>query len=301
MAVGSSLKTGAEHDNHVANQPTLLGQRYLTDGRWNQDGDPTTADDSDTAYPASAAYDGNCGTMTRPASAQTIWYYIGWLPVTTLDAIFIHVLSGEGGDGTPRFSAQLLDAAFNALEIELCGSEWFICNKRLFVPDIKISGDSGNDQREFTAAVYVRLKFDCTVSGGDGRPQISEIITGNQRQLSRGPLYPYDVLNRNAMIQAHSSASGIITSITHFENKLDLRADFSLDGTAQRNQITSFWADIGGGARPFIWCPQPQSAQNTAWLMTSRKKLLELPRIEYAIWNWSLDTIEQGGYLLGDE
>ena len=304
MALPSALLTGDDVTNHAADYPAIMGTTRLSSGRWNADGNPATADASDASYPATGAYDGHCGTMTRmDAAAQVRWYVAdrGANP-DPLDALFLHCI--EQGYASATLTVYVSDGSTDE-EITSISSDHFQSSKRLFVTEMQMSGDSGDEQRQWTTARYIKLKFDAG-AGHTCRPQLTEVIAGEQRQLGRLPLHPYSGIDEDTAMDASTTLAGAESTTTHYAGAHAMSGvQYRFENTTQRDLVRSMWADCGRGARPWIWCPNPDTAPDTAYLMRwteSSPRKLRLRRIDGPnIWEWTINAVEQGGYLLVDE
>jgi hypothetical protein len=315
MALATSQLGATDNAYYVADRPTMLACPIFEAGtRWNADGDIGTADDSDSDYPVPAAYDGAMHTYTRGAQQQQVWYFIAELPTgfRTIDAVFVHIQDVDS-DANVTMTAAVSDD----------GSDWtgpppggdVISNisetlgdgqlYRFFFPELERAGDSGDDQRQWTGAKYFRLGFDA--GGGQVcRPQLNELIIGQQRQMPTNPLYPLGEDDDDARNEVFVSRSGVRTIYQNFGGAKSLAARWvfgtATDAAKIKSAATGLRADMSYGARPFVWCPAPYTAPNTAYLMALRSPNdFRMPRTSSVQWEWALDAVEQGGALVVDE
>ena len=293
MTIGHTLITGDDAAYHALDKPALFAVRRQSVARWNDTGAPAAADETDPAYPISAAYDGHFGTQTRPLGAQEIWWYVGTLDTTTVDAILLHIYDADEAAVTVYLSDGATDHPITSI-----ASDYFATAKRLFCPKLWIASDSEDDQRRFTGVLYIKIRF--VKSASTCTPAVTEVAAGRQRQLRRMPLEPYDDAARRSGLGEYESKSGIVTKQGNFLGKFALSADWSTEESQMGALFRDWWSDTKYGLLPFIWCPAPKSAPNSATLMVSGSDF-NLPRVKANIREISVRAIEQGGSLLVDE
>ena len=300
MAIESTVITGDHATGYSADAPCLAASTRGTAGRWNADGNPATADASDAAYPATAAYDGNYSTITRMAAGATRWYVLT-LPSSTVDCISVHVHDAglAGGATYAEMTAYLSDSEATPTDLEITGitsaRARFDGNpQRLFVPRLQISGDTGDTARRFTGAVYLKLKF--VADAGTCRPQLSECHAGRARQMQRRYLYPD---NERALVgnnRLHTATSGLVTRYQVHGGLIRLDERFALTSSTEADEMASWFEDTSHGLHKTIWCPRPKSAPDTYALINMDTDALNLPRQHVGQWDFRLQGLEDGGF-----
>jgi hypothetical protein len=317
MALASAQIGSTDNGYYQADKPTMLACPPFADGgntKWRTDGVVGSADQADADYPVQSAYDGQLATFTRPTSAQQVWYFIADLATGfwTIDAIFLHV---QDVDDTNN-------ATYLSWDVSADGSVWESIDNldthygttpmvnsaiyREFWPILQDSGsDSGDDQRQWTGARYLRIKFDAD-AGETCQPQINELIVGQQRQMPTRPLYPFGEDDDDASNEVFISQSGQRTIYQTYGGGKSIEARWvfgnATDAAKIKSGSTGLRADMKYGARPFIWCPNPYTAKDTAYLMTSRSpNEFRMKRTSSVQWEFQIDATETGGSYLVNE
>lgn len=299
MAIAHSVITGDHATGYSADAPCLYASRRGAAGRWNTDGNPATADASDTDYPAVSAWDGDFAVVTRPNAQAAIWWYVLTLDTSVVDAIMYHPVEWgfAGGGGEIDTTVYLSDGTTDHQAVGGGYSE--VSPLRWFAPQLRISGDGGDTQRRFTGVVYMKLKFQA--DAGTCRPQLTELSAGRARQLMRRPQYREHDRARTSGIREHIARSGRVTGVVDYAGAKVLNETIRLGSSDQADVIDSWWADTGYGARKSVWCPRPKSAHTTWWLMNHPGKAYDPPRVSHGTWEARLRGVEDGSSLAVDE
>jgi hypothetical protein len=237
-------------------------------------------------------------SYTRPNAAQQVWWLRCVLAAaSTVDAVFIHALTMAHATTTVTVyvSDDSTDDAVSTIDADL----WDGGGLRLFEPCMQKTGDSAGQQRQWTGATVIKIKFDAGV-GHNCRPQVTEVVAGQQRQLAVNPLYPYDPYASESVVEQSESKAGVVTTYKEVGGRKVVEADFKLYNTTQAGIINSLWDDTDKGTRPVVWCPNPSTDPNRAWLLRMAPALA-LPRRGPNEYGWQLKGIEQGGSLLCTE
>lgn len=131
----------------------------------------------------------------------------------------------------------------------------------------------------YSGSGYVRVRF--TAPAGF-TPYIGEFWLGRRRQLRAGLADHHDPDARasTAFVQDDGSTASVKALATGRREPEIMIHTNDRDATLlDQSTLRSWWSDIGYGSRSFIWCPNPATAQDTAYLCRTNAKDLDLPKI----------------------
>jgi hypothetical protein len=306
MAVTVTTITGIDATHFQRGEPAFLAAPIPTAARWTDTGNPTAASKNDAAFPVQAAYDGHMGSITRPNAAQQTWWFTATLPSPNIvTAIFLGLRTTAMNGASCTTTVYVSDTTTDAGDVAITGAfdaDHFGAGaaKRLGAAMLQVSGDSGTTQRKFSGVAYIKIKFDAG-AGKTCRPQITELIAGQLRQLDRLPLHPYSQYALDTRVDSHLAANGAESVVVHYAGARNLEGvEWQFDAD-MRDRIVSLWGDCGYGARPVVFL-EDASDETAPLLLRLTSKELRLLRVNgpYS-WAWTLNAVEQGGTLEVDD
>jgi hypothetical protein len=299
MAIASALITGDDNNNHINNYPTLFGMVPFSSAEWTTDG-AGGADITDSDYPAVASFDNHMANNTRPTPTAQVRWFEGTLNTSfsSVDCLFLHVPAQ--GHASTTITVYLSDGSTD-VEITNVDTDYFQTGVRMFMPLLQISGDTGTDQRRFTGVTLVKVKFDAG-GGNTGIPQVAECAVGLQSQMYAPPMYPDGDNDDAGNISVFSSQTGVQTSYSFVHGMKRLTNGLFFPDSDASQQLLDWRQYTGYGRWPFVYCPNPSSAPNTAWVMRQDDPgSFEFPLLGPNHREYILNATEQGGSLLVDE
>lgn len=249
-------------------------------------GDITSwTDRTATANPASYAYDGYPGYVTKQTgTSDDLWYYMLDLGARVeFDCAF---LIGHNA-GTISVDADVTleiaddnDFSTDLREVGNFGTP--TDDSRL--ADLNLN-HGGAAQRYL--AQYVRVKFE---AAGNITPEIGELILGRRRQLQYKPDRPFDEYAMSEDSDIQRTEGGITHKALYSRRGFELSGKFMVDSDTYRDDLVAFFRACRG---PFVWVDNPSSAPS-AWQLMVRDGSFAIPRILANRREWQIEAMEQG-------
>jgi len=295
MALDSAIIT-ENAAYYLADYPQFVAcNKFTSASKFDADGAVGGDDDTDTAYPIQAISDGHNGSYSRPdAAAQVHWLLCVFEAAATVDCLFIAIQST--GHATCEVTAYVTDGSTTE-QISNFDTDYFDSNKRVYMPKLQASGDTGTQQRQWTGVTRLVLKFDAG-AGHTCRPLITEVIAGQQCQMPSPPLYPYGDSDKLSQVERGESKSGIISLYKDWSGKQSLASKWLLADPAK---IKALAVATDYFTRPVLWVPNPYTIPGNAYIMVPEAHDLKLPRPEVNKYEWEFNAVEQGGSLVSAE
>jgi len=281
----------------LLNKPIFGTQAILSQpgaAIWHNSG--STADRTDTNYPARRAYDGFGHLMTKPTavSPDKTWYYsldisVGGVEFDML-AIIGHNLGTLHAGGALTITLEVDDLSdFSAAHSIPITVTTTTSNLRIMQLDLH---HTGAVPLRYSSVRYARLKL--TRGATNFTPEIGELILGRRRQLKHTPKLPYDATSLHSTSERFETIGGVIGRSIYAAGKFHLSA--SLDAFESTYIADAIAAFIGCsyGTRPFVWVPLPNSAPGSWYLMSIDEPDFDYPIEDFARRTWQLEATEQG-------
>lgn len=294
MAVGFTSVDSDIRALAAADKPLLLGEnvcRGMSQTNWKQGGSwAAGADETDSDYPGTNAYDDFMHLDTRPDASQNTWYWLldfGAGSSVTFDTAVIL------GNGTSLNGVQIdFQVADNNAYTTALKTIYTVTpsdNKRVVMLDL----DHGiGHEQQYSSVVYARLKF---TAGGGCLPSIGEFVLGVRTQLQWKSQVPFDPNNLITDVARFESESGIITDNIRRKKRKKLNLDLPMDESTYITDFESFWEDdLDGGYYPYIYIEDPATTPAAAYWMKETNPELTGPYEVPTVRRFKLNSLEMG-------
>jgi hypothetical protein len=295
MALASAIIT-TDAAYYLADSPQFVAcNKFTSASKFDSDGAIAGDDDTDPLYPIQAISDGHNGSYSRPDAVAQVHYLICvFEAAATVDCLFVAMQST--GHATCTISAYLVTGG-DSQQITNFDADYFDTHKRMYMPMLQTTGDTGTQQRQWTGVARLILKFDAG-AGHECLPLVTEVIAGQQCQMPSPPLYPYGDSDKVSQVERGESKSGIVSLYKDWSGKQRLESKWLL---ASPTKVKALAVATDYFARPVLWVPNPYTLPGNSYIMVPESSDLKLPRPEVNRYEWEFLATEQGGSIVSAE
>lgn len=301
MAWSSAALTAAEIAAALADKPCLIAKNVVetvdaSGAMWKQGGLWSAgADETATNYEAAYAYDRGHSYETKPATAQTTWYYLmKWAGGTEFDTC--HILGHNFGTiGGLTVTLQIADDTAFSTNLQTIAT-WTPGSSTLRLGEMKLR-HTGSAALRYTGVLYARLGI---TKGSTFTPEIGELWLGRRRQLLHRPNNPYNPDDRSWAGSEFDSMSGVRTRTVDHEGRARVSGTWDLADSTEIADVLLFRDDSGYLSKPFLYVDEPETAAHAAWLMFHQGSGFALPSPAPIARPFSLELEEQAPFLAGE-
>ena len=303
MAYSAANLTTAETTGFDNDKPMMVVQSASSpsDAHWTLVGTHGSADVTDTATPATRAYDsiGNLVTKTNTASAATTTKYYNFYFSTAIsfDTLIIlgHNLNTIAATDVKLqlSNSDTFSSVINPYESgTLSGDDDRLICTNLNSESSGSYSSSGTAQR-YSGVEYCRLVITHT---GSKTPEIGEIILGTRYQLQRNPDVPWNNKAEFSQVTDFKAESGLNKRYVAYRGQAIRKLSAPISSSSEITVVDNWWNDTEEGTKPFVYMETPKTAAK-AHLM-----ILDTPALSFDLVGpferrLSFDMTEQPPYL----
>ena len=150
---------------------------------------------------------------------------------------------------------------------------------------------SGSDALRYSGVRYIRVQIQLS---GSGVPEIGSLILGRRTQLEWAPDYPFNPDQFGISSYRNSSESGVKQRGARNAGARTVSASIKTRNDTRRDDVVTFWRNLGYGQGLFMWVDNPSSAPLLFNYMHPDDDDLIFPRAHFGRSDWGLRCVEQG-------
>lgn len=199
---------------------------------------------------------------------------------STTDFWLVYAFSGDF-DTFAILNGSLHLVSGLTMDIEIADDGAFTTNTATIATGVTFAGSEylGFMNYVRSGSGYVRFHF----SAPSGfTPYLGEAWLGRRRQLVSAPATGHDINARASTVATSDNGSTQTVRALAVGRRMPdvlIHTNDRNSTLADTDTVRSFWVDTKYGAAPFLWCPNPATAQDTVYLLRHTNKDLDLARI----------------------
>ena len=281
-------------------KPMVVGQNWIRTAsmKWTFTGDNSSADQTDSSWPISYAYDEQAHLRTRPNILSNPWYLNVDFTGTAVEFDTIVILGHNLGTSEVDVEVTVANSGtFGLPDIMQSKSVSTDDDSRIVFLDV---GRSGSRPEVISGTFYLRIKF--TGRSGDIIPEIGELIIGRRRQLAVWPIAPwvsYEYRNKRASV---ITKSGTRYDAVFYEGQRLVTARIPTGFGARATDLENFFeADTDYATLSWLWVQKPSSEPDNVVWMAFRDTEQRRQVTGFAQQIFEISGIEKGPVFLASE